>query len=84
MIQNGFLHTSCVIVGRIKASSAVSKTKIRTYPIAAMNPKKAPNSITIHIVGTITTLLDGCHFYLWIILLFQLDWNIFIEIMWVL
>ena len=75
MIQNDFLHTSCVIINRITASSAVNKTKIRTYPIAAINPKKAPNSITIHIVGTITTLLDGFHFYLWIILLFQLYWN---------
>ena len=77
MIQNGFLHTSCVIVGRITTSSAVNKTKIRIHPIAAINPKKTPNSITIHIVGTITTLLDGFHIYLWFILLFQFDWNSF-------
>ena len=75
MIQNGFLHTSCVIFGRITANSPVNKTTIRTDPIAGINPKKAPNAITIHIVGTITTLLDGFHFYLWFILLFQLDWN---------
>ena len=75
MIQNGFLHTSCVIVGRITANSPVNKTTIRTDPIAAINPKKDPNAITINIVGTITTLLDGFHFYLWLILLFQLDWN---------
>ena len=40
---------------KITTSSAVSKTKIRTYPIATINPKKAQNSITILIVGTITT-----------------------------
>ena len=65
MIQNGFLLTSRVIVGRITASSAGSKTKIRAYPIAAINPKKASNAITIHIVGTITTLSDGFYIYLW-------------------
>ena len=49
MIQNGFLHTSCVIVGGITASKAVNKTKIRTYSITVINTKKSPNSITIRI-----------------------------------